>query len=333
MRIPRHVWLGVTVALLAACAAEAQWTWTPQTGRWVNMKRLPKETPELQVEHTRSLMLEGDYRKALRETNKFIEFYGDSPYADENQFVRGEIRMGQGKLDVAANEFQQLVAAHPDTKLYDAAIEKQYEIGDLYYEKGQERMKKRWALYKKRPLRRAIEVYGMVVDNQPFTAAAAEAQYKVGLCHYTREEYVEAAFEYRRVIEDYSGSDWVDEAGHGLALCYYDASLPAEYDQSPSRLAIEAIERFGERYPDDPRLGELEEKRQEMRETIAKQRFKTARFYEKRREFDSARICYQVVVEQFEDTPFAQEAQQWLEEHPAAETDLRRTVWELRNSQ
>ena len=58
------------VALVAAWAlpVHAQWTWTPQTGRWVNMKRLPKETAELQIEHARSLMLQGDHRKA-------IEFY------------------------------------------------------------------------------------------------------------------------------------------------------------------------------------------------------------------------------------------------------------------
>ena len=308
--------LAAFLAVVLISAAEAQWTWTPQTGRWVNMKRLPKETAELQIEYARGLMIQGNPKKALRETNKFTEFYGDSPLADENQFLRGEIRMSQGKLLDAAKEFQQLIAGYPNTELYDEAIAKQYEIGDNYYEKGQRKMEKRWALFKKRPLNRAIDVYAMVVENQPFTAAAAEAQYKMGLCHYAREEYVEAAYEYRRVIEDYAGSDWVDEASYGMAVCYYAASLPPDYDQTPSQLAIMAIDDFSVKYAGDERIVDLKEKRQEMRDSIAEQRIKVAKFYERRRNFDSARLYYQVVVDQFADTPFVNEAKAWLDNNP-----------------
>ncbi|HNR36787.1 MAG TPA: hypothetical protein PKO36_16545, partial [Candidatus Hydrogenedentes bacterium] len=74
-------------------AAYAQWTWTPQTGRFVNIKRLPKETAELQIEFARGFLVKGDHSRAWRETNKFFEFYRKDPLADQNQFLRGEIRM------------------------------------------------------------------------------------------------------------------------------------------------------------------------------------------------------------------------------------------------
>ena len=67
--------------LLSTGFAQEQWTWTPQTGRFVNLKRMPKETPELQLEYARSLMLAGDERKALRETEKFVEYYGSDALA------------------------------------------------------------------------------------------------------------------------------------------------------------------------------------------------------------------------------------------------------------
>ena len=307
----------VAVFALWAVAAQAQWTWTPQTGRWVNMKRMPKETAELQVEYARGLMLEGNYRKAYRETDKFVEFYASDPMADENQYLRGEILMAQGKWMEAAKAFQQLIASYPDTDHYQDAIKKQYEIGDSYYDKGLQKIEKRWALFKKRPLKRAAEVYGMVVENQPFTAAAAEAQYKIGLSHYARKEYIEAAFEYRRVVEDYSGSDWVDEAAYGLAMCYYKGSLKPAYDQSPSQLAIDAIDDFAARYPEDSRNAELKGMRSEMRESIANQRLETARYYEHRREFSSARLYYETVANQFSETPAAETAKAWLAENSA----------------
>jgi len=301
--------------MVTAGVAEAQWTWTPQTGRFVNIKRMPKETAELQLEHARSLMLAGDYRKALRETDKFIEYYGSDPLADENLYLRGEIQMAQGNLMAAAKSFQQLIAAHPDTNRYHDAIAKQYEVGDRYYELGVRKSTQRFRLFKKRPFKRAAEVYTMVVDNQPFAPEAAEAQYKIGLCHYARKQYIDAAFEYRRVVEDYPASEWVNEASYGLALCYYKASLPPAYDQAPSALTVEAIDDFMAQYPQDERTAELQEKRREMRESIALQRLDIARFYERRREFPAAKLYYEILVNDFSDTEASHVAAAWLAEH------------------
>jgi outer membrane assembly lipoprotein YfiO len=303
------------VAVAVPFTADAQWVWTPQTGRWVNVDNLPKETPELQVEYARSLFLEGDYKKAMNETQKFEKFYSDTDLADENKFLRGEILMAQGKYLPAAKEYQQMLAAHPDTELYDEAIAKQYEIGDALYEEGQQKLDKRWTIYRKRPLRRAGEVYAMVVENQPFTPQAAEAQYKIGLTQHTRKNYTEAAFEYRRVVEDYGGSEWVDDASFGLASAYYEQSLPPEYDQTPSELAIRAIDDFQGMYPADERNPDLADKRKQMRDKIAAQRLQTAQYYEKRREFQSAKIYYNVVAEEYSDTAAADQAREWLAQY------------------
>lgn len=308
------------LVLVFAAPAFGQWTWTPQTGRWINLKRMPKETPELQVEHVRTLIAAGDYRRAIRETDKFEKFYGDSPFADENQFLRGEINFARGDYMDAAEDYQQLVTSYPDTQRYQEAIGKQYQIADRYYEVGLKRLDDKWRPLRKRPLNRAIEVYSMVIENQPFTPEAAQAQYKVGLCHYAREEYAEAAFEYRRVIEDYSGSEYVDEAVYALAETYYDMAFPAAYDQMPSRLAIEAIDDFNGRYPGDPRGSELSGRRAEMRERIAQQRLLNAQYYERRQRMASAKIYYEIVANEFSDTPSAETAKSWLSQYGSVET-------------
>lgn len=315
----RQYWIGMVAAalLLTTGAAQAQWTWTPQTGRWINVKRLPKETAELQLEFARKQMLEGNLKKAMQETDKFVRFYSDSDLGDDNQFLRGEILMAQDEPRKAAKAFQSVVTSYPDSDLFEKVIAKQYEIGDQLFAKGEKKMSKHWGLYRKRPFKYASEVYAMVIDNQPFTNAAAEAQYKVGLCQFTRKEYIAAAYDYRRVIEDYPDSDWVDDASYGLASCYRAAALGADYDQTPSMLAVRAVDDFMIRFSDDPRAEELKGVRQEMRETIAQQRVKTAQFYVSRRQFDSARLAYGVVVEQYGDTSVAKEAQDWLDANPA----------------
>jgi len=308
---------GMLVAILAVHnAAEARWVWYPQTGRWIDTGELPKETAQLQIDYARSLMTKGDLGKALDETEKFSTFYADSELADENQFLRGEIRMAQGDYLKAAKEFQQVISGYPQSDLYDEVIAKQYEIGDFLYKKGQEQQDDWWRLFQTSPFEEAVEVYGMVIENEPFTDAAAEAQYKTGLCHFTREEYQLAALEYQRVIEYYATSDWVDDASYSLAMCYCKSSLEPAYDQVPSMLAIRAIDTFKARFPGDERGRELDEKRVVMRDRIAMNRLETARFYEKRRQFEAARIYYEVVVDQFPETSPAEEARRWLDENP-----------------
>jgi outer membrane protein assembly factor BamD len=329
-------WKRIALACVFMCCASgfawAQWTWTPQTGRFINVKKLPKETAELQLEFARSLMLKHDYKGAIRETGKFKDAFPDSELADQNQFLRGEIRMAQGRYKDAAKEFQKVVSAYPSTTLFDKVIEGQYAIGDSLYQKALKQQKQWWRLFRSRPMKRAIEVYSMVIQNQPFTKAAAQAQYKLGLCHFARKEYLEAAFEYKRVIEDYSDSDWVDKACYDLATSYYKNSLPAEYDQTSSKLAIEAVDDFTTRYPSDDRGDALKKFRVELRERMAHQRWETAQYYEKRRDFEAARIYYGVLSEQFSDTDSGQKSVLWLSKHPAPSTELHKEIETLRET-
>ncbi len=325
----RALCLGTATCVLAiAGPASAQWTLTPETGRFVNMGNLPKETAELQVEFTRSLVVGGQLSKAMDETERFTKFYPFTDYADDNQFLRGEIKLAQEEYVKAAEEFQQVISVYPESPLYDDVIANQYKIGDALFEKGSKRLERRstgfrpWRPvtrlnpFRRRPLRKAIDVYTMVIDNQPFTSEAAEAQYKTGLCYFTREEYLEAGFEFTRVLEDYAESEWVREASFYLTRAYEEAAFDPDYDQAPSKLAIGSIGDFSRRYPADPRVPERREVSEKMRESIAEQRFRTARFYEKRRRLDSARIYYEIVAGEFEGTQAAEKAEKWLAENP-----------------
>ncbi len=317
------VMISLLIVFTTLCSAYSQWTWTPQIGRLINIKRMPKETPQLQIEYARSLYLQGSYKKALEETDKFIQFYGQDPLADENLFLRGEIKMAMGKLLDASREFQKLVSNYPGSKLYQDAIRKMFEIGDKLYEKGTKKRSKFLAILRRKPLKQAIEVYSGVVRNQPFMPGSAEAQYKIGLCHQARKEYIEAGYEYKKVIENYPQSDWVDDARYSLAKCYFETSSPPEYDQSKSELAIEAIDEFLRNHPEDSKCEELKNLRAELRERIAKQKYLIAKFYEKKREFNSARIYYQLIADTYQDTSWAAKAKEWLHNNPIKVSETR----------
>jgi outer membrane protein assembly factor BamD (BamD/ComL family) len=324
--------LGVGLVLISGSAI-AEWTWTPETGRLVNLDRMPKETPELQVEFARGLLVGKKYEKAFNETDKFIKFYPDTDWSDDNQKLRGDIRLADGEYTKAADEYQLVITGYPDSPLYNSVIQQQYVVGNTLYSEGQKRVEKvdnasSWNIYRKlrfnkyRPLKKAIEVYTMVIDNQPFTDTASEAQYKVGLCHFTRGEYLESAFEYRRVLEDYGQSEWVQEALFSLIQAYDHASRPAEYDQAPSQLTIDTINQYKRQYPSDTRIAEMDEVVDKLNSRIAEQHLFTAKHYEKRGHKLAARMSYERVVEEYANTLAAEDAQKWLAKNPPQNTAL-----------
>lgn len=309
--------------LLLSASAAAQWVWTPQTGRFVNLRRIPKESPELQVEHARSLMLQGDYGKAMDETEKFVDFYGDTELADENQFLRGEIKLAQENYVDAARELQRVVDSYPESDLYDDVITMQYEVGNQLYNKGVKNLDRGskwytfgWRPFNKRPLKKAVDIYRMVKTNEPFTPQAAEAQYKIGESYFVSEDYLDAALEYQLLLEQYPDSQWVDNASIGLIKSYEAQALPPAYDQSTGALAVQAIDDHLVRFPATEQETELLETRQALRESIAQQRLLTAEFYLDRQQPRSARITLEALVEEFPDTEAAKEASQILADMP-----------------
>jgi TolA-binding protein len=336
----QKIHVAVTAALLVGLftfPTWAQWTWTPETGRLVNLQNLPKETPELQLEHARSLLIEDDLDRAIKATVKFQEYYADSDFSDQNQFLRGKIRLAQEKYEDAAEEYQVVVSSYPESELYDVVIDEQYKIGDLLFERGRDRLEyyrnQPWYRidstlkpFKRKQLKQATNVYTMVIDNQPFTAEAAQAQYKLGLCQMAQERYEEAAFEFSRVLEDYAGSTWVKEAAFGLAECYTLGSHEPEYDQSPSQLAIDTIDELERRYATDDRIDGLQEVRSEMVEKIAQQRYLTAESYDRANQPFAAQLSCEVIVDEYPGTEAAQKAQDWLDANPPANSASERFI-------
>jgi len=293
-------------------AANAVWVWTPETGRWINPKSQPKETPEAQLEYASQLRLAGDYEEALDEYQKFFRFYPDSALCPEAQFQIGELYEARGDYERASKEYQKVVSNWRSSELFDRVVGKQYEIADRFYREEMTR-RRRFRLFRGRYLRRAIRIYEQVIENAPFGPAAAQAQYRIAECYFASEQYLEATYEYRKVLDEYPSSDWAGQAMYGLGMCYYKQALPAEYDQTIARKAVEQFQLFMGLYPDEPKAEEASQRIAELREEMARQQLVVAGFYEKRQKPDSARVYYITVVKKYPGTRAAGEAKEKLE--------------------
>jgi outer membrane assembly lipoprotein YfiO len=299
----------VLVLALVSCAgvAHAVWVWTPETGRWINPRNQPRETPEAQLEYASQLRLAGEYEEALTEYEKLFRFYPDSDVCPEAQFQIGQLYEAMGEYERASQEYQKVISNWRSSELFDEVIAKQYEIADWFYQ--QELARRRgFRLFRGRYLRKGIQIYEQVIEDAPFGPAAAQAQYRIAECYFALGQYLEATYEYQKVLDEYPSSEWAGQAMYGLAMCYYKQALPAEYDQTIARKAIEQFETFTGMYPDDPKTDEAAARIAELRERIARQQLLIAQFYERTEKADSARVYYRIVVAKYPNTDAAAEA-------------------------
>ena len=87
-----------------------------------------------------------------------------------------------------------------------------------------------------------------------------------------------------------------------------ERSTGVEYDQKVTKAAIEEFEDILDNNPDADLSDNAKKRIQQLREKEAENNFLIAKFYEKQKNFKSAKIYYQIVVDQYNDSEFAKKA-------------------------
>jgi outer membrane protein assembly factor BamD len=150
--------------------------------------------------------------------------------------------------------------------------------------------------------------FNIVILRFPGSAVADSAQYFLGCSHYYMAEYIISAAEFRKLINNMPRSPLVPDAQYMLGESYYQMSPRAELDQEYTAKAIQEFQMFVEDFPRHVRREEVEKKLVELRDKLARKHLLNADLYRKMHEFRSSIIYYDIVLEQFYDTDFAEDA-------------------------
>jgi outer membrane assembly lipoprotein YfiO len=300
---------------LVSGSAHAAWTWTPEIGRWINLKRQPRETAGLQYQYAEQVLTEGDTEKAIQEYEKILRYFPDSSYCELAQYSIGRALEAQEDYKEAVEAYQEVIDNYPNSRLFDNVLKKQRGIADHYFNEGVKREEK-FVLLRGSNFDKAIETYRKVINNQPFSELSAEAQYRIGLCYMKLELYEEASAEFQKVIDFHPSSEWAAEAAYGTAECKYNQVLPSEYDKSAVDDALAKFRFFLRMYPDSSRAEEARAKLDELEERAAEHEFNIAMYYHRYMKYDSARMYFDSITRDYPETQWAEKARETLEQMP-----------------
>ena len=292
------------ISFLSIQPAYSYWIWTPKSGKWINPKSMPKDNPKEQFAYAKSFFDINKYEDAKREFRKLLKAYPKSAEAAESQYYFGLAEEAQGKLYEAYQAFQMVIDKYPFSERIQEVIEREYKIAEKFMS-GEKRKAMGVTLPVENP---AIEIFGKVVENSTYGPLAPRAQYKLGLVLKGLLRYYEAEDEFNKVVSRYPDSEWSSAAKFQIATCRASLSKGAAYDQGAAQEAKERFEEFVKEHPDAVLSLDAEKNINSIREKEAEASYNIAQFYEKQKVFDSAKIYYEDIINNYADSPWASQA-------------------------
>jgi outer membrane protein assembly factor BamD len=155
----------------------------------------------------------------------------------------------------------------------------------------------------------AIEDFRIITLQYQGTAYADDAQFYMAESRFMREEYVLAAYEYEVLLRTMPTSEFISRSRYQRAMCYYNLSPKSHHDQAYTRQAIDEFQAFLEYHPTDPLASDVAAKISELNTKLAKKDYDNGIIYMRLQAYRAAAYYFDLVLEKFHDTPFAEKAQ------------------------
>ncbi len=154
----------------------------------------------------------------------------------------------------------------------------------------------------------AIEEFKVVAIQFQGSVVADSAQFYMAESRYNREEYILAAFEYEVLLRNMPSSVFVSRSRFARATCYYNMSPKSYLDQNYTRKAIDEYQAFLEYHPSDSLASIAEAKIAELNMKLAKKDYENGIIYMHMEYYKAATYYFDVVLEKFHDTEYAEPA-------------------------
>ena len=292
------------------------WTYEPYggEGKW----QQPRAKDQLEV--AQAAFDKKAYSLALKAARRVVQVWPLSDYAPHAQYLVARCYEATGKQEKAFKTYQSLLEKQPKIANFDEILQRQVAIANLYLAG---KWFKLWGYIPLFPsMERTAKMYAQIVKTGPYSAVAPQCQLNIGtawekqkvLC-FRSPDYPAAIQAYDTAADRYSDQPTVaSEAVFRCGLTYQKEAQTPDRDQSAAGHAISRFTDFIALYPNDPRVPQAQKIIASLKGDQARGSFDIARFYEKRKKWEGARIYYNEVLLLDPNSPYATEARQRIDQ-------------------
>ena len=117
-------------------------------------------------------------------------------------------------------------------------------------------------------------------------------QYYWGLSNYKFKDYITAEANFSRFVSNFPRSPFAEEARFLRLDCLYKSTLRYELDQTPTKLAINAIAEYRKDYGNDSHKDECDAMLKDLNQRLDRKAYEAAKLYYNMEDYKAARVAF-----------------------------------------
>ena len=234
-----------------------------------------------------------NFSKARGIYQDIVKEYPRTNAASEAQFKAAELYQTEGKMKKAFEAYQEFLTNYKGSSRFSVAVERQFAIAENLRTTGKKGFL--GGIGATIQPSRLLEMYQLISVNSPKTDLAAKSAMSIGAIQADQGDLAGAIAAYKSVVENYPNTNFSGEAQYKLVQLY---GKEAERSNSPvdMRQQKEAGIDFLALNRNDPRATDVKESLGQLESLESEKAFNVGRFYERRKEPQSAAVYYREVL-------------------------------------
>jgi len=292
----RYGWfLLALAALLWGLSDTRADTWRLEEGgglRAVSQSRADRYL--LAVAEIKKLVNAGKAEEARKAVARLKTDFPEVAGADLDAFFEAELLFAQGSYVKAMRAYDDFLARYPKSKLYEAALDRQYAIGTAYLDG---RAKPVLKFVKIKGYAEGAKIMDRIVDKAGDAPIAVEAAVAVARSYEKRDKFEEAYQKWSEISSRWPTGKIGKDALLGMARCKHAAYRGPKYNASDLLSAKTYYENFKLRYPEDAARLDIDKRLQQINEQLAYKNFSVGLYYEQTGNKESAHFYYKMVLD------------------------------------
>jgi outer membrane protein assembly factor BamD (BamD/ComL family) len=236
----------------------------------------------------------GKTSKAIKLYDQTATRYPFAPSAPQARFRQAELLQQQGEIFKSFEAYDKFLSRFQGSGLYTTALNRQAAMaqsaadGDI--------KSSLLGIKTKLSLDKTVEMLEKVRDNAPKSAVAAKAQFTIGQLYESKKKYKDAIAAYRQLVKDQPNSAQAPEALFRVGVILTEEADRGNQNQGNLDLAREAFNDYLIQYPGDSRNAEARRLEAALGSRDFQRSYDIAEFYLKTGKTESAKVYYRDIV-------------------------------------
>ena len=155
---------------------------------------------------------------------------------------------------------------------------------------------------------KASQQFNIIVERASHTDLGDDALFFLAESYFLNKDYDLALVEFEKLVSRMGFSPYIEKSRWRICETLLLLSPNFYHDQDSSKKAISQIQEFLDDFPNSEYSKDADKLISELRTRLAEKNMETGKLYVKLKAYDSAIVSYKIVINEFYDTKFFNEA-------------------------